>query len=48
VRVVHGSGMGILRKALRQLLQHHPQVASTAEPPQQEGGAGVTVAELRL
>jgi DNA mismatch repair protein MutS2 len=48
VRVVHGSGMGILRKALRQLLQKHPQVASVAEPPQQEGGAGVTVAELRL
>jgi DNA mismatch repair protein MutS2 len=48
VRVVHGSGMGILRKALRQLLQKHPQVASVAEPPQQEGGAGVTVAELRV
>ena len=26
VRVVHGSGMGILRKALRQLLQQHPHV----------------------
>ena len=32
VRVVHGSGMGILRKALRQLLQQHPHVASVAEP----------------
>ncbi len=48
VRVVHGSGMGILRKALRQYLQKHPQVATVAEPPQQEGGGGVTVAELRL
>ena len=48
VRVVHGSGMGILRKALRQLLQKHPQVAAITEPPQQEGGGGVTVAELRL
>src|SRR3984957_16762282 len=48
VRVVHGSGMGILRKALRQLLQQHPHVESVAEPPQNEGGAGATVVELRL
>ncbi|MGO9086940.1 MAG: endonuclease MutS2 [Candidatus Sulfotelmatobacter sp.] len=48
VRVVHGSGMGILRKALRQLLQQHPHVASVAEPPQNEGGAGATVVELKL
>ncbi len=47
VRVVHGSGMGILRKALRQLLQKHPHVATVNEPPQNEGGAGVTVVELR-
>jgi DNA mismatch repair protein MutS2 len=48
VRVVHGSGMGILRKALRQLLQQHPHVESVAEPPQNEGGAGATVVELRV
>jgi len=48
VRVVHGSGMGILRKALRQLLQKHPHVDSVTEPPQNEGGAGATVVELRL
>jgi len=48
VRVVHGSGMGILRKALRQLLQQHPHVESVAEPPQNEGGAGATVVELRM
>jgi DNA mismatch repair protein MutS2 len=48
VRVVHGSGMGILRKALRQLLQQHPHVASVAEPPQKEGGGGATVVELRV
>jgi len=48
VRIVHGSGMGILRKALRQFLQQHPHVESIAEPPQNEGGAGATVAELRL
>ncbi|HET9405938.1 MAG TPA: endonuclease MutS2 [Candidatus Sulfotelmatobacter sp.] len=48
VRVVHGSGMGILRKALRQALQQHPHVESVAEPPQSEGGAGATVVELRI
>ncbi len=48
VRVVHGSGMGILRKALRQFLQTHPLVESVSEPPQNEGGAGATVVELRV
>jgi DNA mismatch repair protein MutS2 len=48
VRVVHGSGMGILRKALRQALQQHPHVESVAEPPQNEGGGGATVVELRI
>ncbi len=48
VRVVHGSGMGILRKALRRMLQEHPHVASVSEPPQNEGGGGATVVELRL
>ncbi len=48
VRIVHGSGMGILRKALRQALQQHPHVESVAEPPQNEGGGGATVVELRV
>jgi DNA mismatch repair protein MutS2 len=48
VRVVHGSGMGILRKALRQYLRQHPHVASVSEPPQNEGGGGATIAELKV
>ncbi|HMB84125.1 MAG TPA: endonuclease MutS2 [Terriglobales bacterium] len=48
VRVVHGSGMGILRKALRQYLQKHPHVESVTEPPSNEGGGGATVVELRV
>jgi DNA mismatch repair protein MutS2 len=48
VRVVHGSGMGILRKALRQMLQQHPHVASVAEAPQNEGGGGATLVELSV
>jgi DNA mismatch repair protein MutS2 len=48
VRVVHGSGMGILRKALRQMLQQHPHVSSVLEAPQNEGGGGATVVELNV
>jgi len=48
VRIVHGSGMGVLRKALRQYLQKHPHVATIIDPPQNEGGAGATVVELRV
>jgi len=48
VRIVHGSGMGVLRKALRQYLQKHPHVESVTEPPTNEGGGGATVVELRL
>ena len=48
VRVVHGSGMGILRKALRQMLQQHPHVSSVIEAPQNEGGGGATVVELNV
>ena len=48
IRVVHGSGMGILRKALRQYLQKHPHVESVTEAPQNEGGGGATVVELRV
>jgi len=47
VRVVHGCGMGILRKALRLYLQKHPHVESISEPPQNEGGGGATVVALR-
>jgi len=48
VRIVHGSGMGILRKALRQYLNSNPQVANVTEPPQKEGGGGATVVELKV
>jgi DNA mismatch repair protein MutS2 len=47
VRVIHGTGMGILRRALREYLRKHPHVTSIQEPTHQEGGAGATVVELR-
>jgi DNA mismatch repair protein MutS2 len=47
IRIVHGTGMGVLRRTLRAWLRQHPQVASVTEPAQNEGGAGATVVELR-
>jgi DNA mismatch repair protein MutS2 len=48
VRIVHGSGMGILRRALREYLKRHPQVVSVTEPPQNQGGGGATEVELKV
>jgi DNA mismatch repair protein MutS2 len=48
VRIVHGMGMGVLRKALRALMERHPHVALVAEAGPSEGGAGATVVDLRV
>jgi DNA mismatch repair protein MutS2 len=48
VRIVHGMGMGVLRKALRKLMERHPHVALVAEAGPSEGGAGATVVDLRV
>jgi DNA mismatch repair protein MutS2 len=47
VRIVHGHGMGILRKAIWEMLGRHPHVAKFYQAPQQEGGAGATIVEIR-
>jgi DNA mismatch repair protein MutS2 len=47
VRIVHGTGMGILRRTLREFLKNHPQVTSVTEPPHNQGGQGATEVELR-
>jgi len=47
VRIIHGTGMGVLRRTLREYLRLHPQVASVTEPAQNEGGAGATVVEFK-
>ena len=48
IRVVHGVGMGILRRTLRDFLTKHPHVTSVSEPPYNEGGQGATIVELRV
>jgi DNA mismatch repair protein MutS2 len=47
VRIIHGTGMGVLRRALRTMLQSHPHVATVTEATQAEGGAGATIVDLR-
>jgi DNA mismatch repair protein MutS2 len=47
VRIVHGTGMGVLRRTLREYLRSHPNVATVTEPPQNQGGQGATEVELR-
>ncbi len=47
IRVVHGVGMGVLRRTLRDYLKKHPHVTGIEEPPYNEGGQGVTMVSLR-
>lgn len=47
VRIVHGFGMGVLRKTVADLLKRHPHVANFYPASPAEGGAGATVAELK-
>ena len=47
VRIVHGTGMGVLRRTLREFLRGHPNVANVTEPAHNQGGQGATEVELR-
>jgi DNA mismatch repair protein MutS2 len=47
VRIVHGHGTGALRRVIADLLRDHPHVARFAQAPQDQGGAGATLVELR-
>src|SRR5262249_44057857 len=46
-RIVHGHGLGVLKKTIADLLSRHPHVARFYPAPPSEGGAGATIAELR-
>jgi len=47
VRIVHGHGMGILRKAIAELLTGNPHVEKFYPATPAEGGTGATVVELK-
>jgi DNA mismatch repair protein MutS2 len=47
LRFVHGYGTGQLKRAITGFLQQHPLVAHVSQAPPNQGGGGVTVAELK-
>jgi len=47
VRIVHGYGMGILRKVIAELLSASPHVEKFYPATPTEGGTGATIAELK-
>jgi len=47
IRIVHGHGMGILKRAVAELLTKHPHVEKFYVAPPEEGGSGATIVELK-
>ena len=47
LRIVHGHGTGKLRDAMRTFFKKHPLVAGVAPAPDNEGGDGATIVELK-
>jgi DNA mismatch repair protein MutS2 len=47
VRIVHGHGMGILKRAVAEVLKESPHVAKFYAAPPEEGGSGATIVELK-
>lgn len=46
IRILHGTGNGILRQLIRQYLRSVPQVKSARDEDVRFGGAGITVVEI--
>ena len=47
IRVIHGKGTGIMRRAVVDHLSRHPLVGRTHPAMASEGAEGVTIAELK-
>jgi DNA mismatch repair protein MutS2 len=47
VRIVHGHGMGVLKRAVQDVLKKNPHVEKYYPASQFEGGAGATIVEIR-
>jgi len=47
VRIVHGHGMGVLKRAVSEFLTNSPYVEKFSLAPPSEGGSGATIVELK-
>jgi DNA mismatch repair protein MutS2 len=47
LRIVHGHGTGQLRRAIAAFLKEHPLVSKFDAAPQNQGGGGATIVELK-
>ncbi len=47
IRIIHGHGMGILKRAIADLLAKHPHVEKFYVAPPEEGGSGSTIVEMK-
>ena len=48
VRIIHGHGTGALKNFVHHFLRNHPHIGSFGFAPQDQGGNGATIAELKL
>lgn len=48
VRIVHGHGMGVLKRTIADLLAHNPHVEKFYPATASEGGSGATIVELKV
>jgi len=48
IYIIHGHGMGILRRMAHKLLESHPLVESYRLGDYYEGGSGVTVVKMNV
>jgi len=46
LEIIHGKGSGVLREAVRDLLEEHPHVKDFREGREEEGGSGVTIVTI--
>ncbi|MBE6741063.1 MAG: endonuclease MutS2 [Ruminococcaceae bacterium] len=47
IRIIHGKGLGVLKKAVAEELKHHPNIAEYRLGRYGEGEDGVTIAKLK-